>query len=94
MCSETLQLDSTPKVNMSRIGDSNREHNRPIKVCFDQLWDKRKFLGSLFKLKLNDKFRGVHISHDMCQEDRAENKRLLKEAYQLNQVEKPETFRY
>ena len=67
------------------VRSKNKEHERPLKVSFHQSFDKRKFLSSLYKLKSDSKFDEIRVSHDMCEADRAENGRLLQEAYQRNQ---------
>ena len=61
------------------------ENIRPIKVCFENNWDKRLFLSKLRNLKDKKQYEEVRIGHDMSVEDRDENKRLLDEAYDLNQ---------
>ena len=94
MCSETLEYENVPKVEIARPKFKPNNHHRPIKVCFDQSWDKRKFLSSLWKLKTDKKFDNIRISHDMNEEDRRENKKLLKEAYQKNVEEKNTEFKY
>ena len=52
------------------------------------------FLLSLKKLKDNDRYKDIRVANDMSEEDRAANKRLLKEAYQKNQDEKPTDYKY
>ena len=94
MCSQNLDFAEVPKVSMARLGAKNSDHQRPLKVSFQESWDKRKFLAKLYKLKLDKKFEGVRVAHDMCEDDRLENKRLLEEAYNRNQKEKPTDFKY
>jgi hypothetical protein len=94
MCLSALELDEAPEVKIIRIKDSNPNHTRPIKVTFDSIWNKRKFLSSLFRLKGLDKYRNVRVAHDMCIADREENRKLLQEAYKKNQEEKPTSFKY
>lgn len=68
---------------------------RPLKVCFNSVDDKRKFLSNLFYLKnATESFKLVQVNHDLTDEDRILTKQLLKEAYDKNQTEKPETFLY
>ena len=94
MCSQSLDFVDVPKVSMARLGAKTSDHQRPLKVSFQESWDKRKFLAKLYKLKLDKKFERVRVAHDMCEDDRLENKRLLKEAYILNQKEQPTDFKY
>ena len=90
-----------------RIGKKNSETNvkvtkdqdqpkkiRPIRVTFSANWDKRIFLSKLRNLKGNDKYNNVRVQHDMGIDDRAENKRLLKEVYELNQHEANPNYKY
>ena len=79
---ENDQNDATPKP-------------RPLKVCFNNVFDKRKFLSNLYHLKnAADPFKSVQVNHDLTDEDRSLTKQLLKEAYDKNQTEKPESFLY
>ena len=94
LCSKNLGYDEVPQVELVRLGAKREKHIRPIKVSFQQSWDKRKLLSNLYKLKLDKKFDNIRIAHDMTEEDRAENKRLLDQAYQMNKEEKPTEYRY
>ena len=94
LCKHTLEMDPIPEVKMSRIGEKRPDYNRPIKVIFTQNWDKRKFLSKMFKTKNVEKYNKLRVSHDMSEDDRQENKRLLKDAYQRNQDEKPTKYKY
>ena len=68
---------------------------RPLKVCFNSVFDKRMFLSNLYHLKnAVDPFKSVQVNHDLTDEDRSLTKQLLKEAYDKNQSEKPEAFLY
>ena len=90
----TLGIQDTPEVKLIRIGEKKPKHPRPIKAEFTNNWDKRKFLSKLYKLKNLETYSNIRIAHDMSNEDREENKRLLDQAYQMNLKEKPTTFRY
>ena len=94
MCSQNLEFADVPKVSITRLGAKSSDHQRPLKVSFQENWNKRKFLANLYKLKLDKKFERIRVAHDMCEDDRSENKRLLKEAYNRNQKEKPTDFKY
>ncbi len=67
---------------------------RPVKVKFGSSWDKRVFLSTLRNLKGKELFKEVRVVHDMSLEDRAENKRLLREAYDLNKKNTDFNFEY
>lgn len=92
---ESLCLDvecEKKPTNVERLGQIKpekpvTENPRPIKVSFNSNFDKRIFLSKLRNLKGNNKYQNVRIQHDMSFEDRNENKRLLKEVYELNQHE-------
>ena len=66
-----------------------------MKVCFNTVFDKRKFLSNLYHLKqATDPFKKVQVNHDLTVEDRNLTKQLLKEAYDKNQSENPADFLY
>ena len=94
MCSDTLELSNVPNVKIQRVDANNKKYHKPIKVCFEQNWEKRKFLSSLFKLKSVEKYNGIWIKHDMCSDDRAENNKLLKEAHELNAKDNSKDYKY
>ena len=94
LCKENLKLAEVKDVKITRLGIRRETNTRPLKVSFDQNWDKRKFLSSLFRLKNIENFSNLRVSHDMSESDRTENKRLLKEAHRMNDEEKPEGFKY
>ena len=94
MCQEVLQFKEVPETTIQRIPANKPNRIRPMKVMFTNLWDKRKFLSSLNKLKGNDAYSNVRVAHDMCIADREENRKLLDEAYKRNITEKPTTFKY
>ncbi len=96
-CQKTLSLKDIPEVKISRLGQKypDSKNNRPLKVSFTNMWEKRKFFSNLYKMKQDDQLdKKIRIAHDMSQEDRLENKRLLKFAYEKNITENPDTFRY
>ena len=93
MCTTALELNS-PEVKVQRISDRMSNRHRPIKVKFVNNWEKRKFMIKLSKLKQHEEYSMVQVKHDMSIDDRIENKRLLKEAYDKNCTEKPTTFKY
>lgn len=99
LCSE-IDPDKAYTASLERIGkqesgnEKKSKNPRPIKVVFPNSWDKRLFLAKLRNLKGNEKFNNVRVSHDMGIEDREENRRLLKEAYDLNQANAKSDFKY
>lgn len=84
MCIDVLEMKEIPEAKVMRIGDKKEGKARPLKICFSQVWDKRIFLSSLSKLQQHPSYKNTSVKHDMSIEDRAENKRLLKKAYQQN----------
>ena len=71
-----------------------KDNIRPIKVKFNSSWDKRVFLSTLRNLKGKEMYKEVRVAHDMSLVNRAENKRLLQEAYNLNQKEGNSNYEY
>ena len=68
---------------------------RPMKVCFSNSFDKRKFFSSLSKLKEAPvDLENIRIQHDLSPEEREKTKQLLAEAYAKNQTEEPVGFLY
>ena len=94
LCQQVLGIKETPEVKMIRIGHKQANKPRLLKVSFLNSWDKRKFLSSLPKLKNQAIYKDLRVSHDMCLEDRLENKKLLSQAYEMNKKDNPEGFKY
>ena len=94
MCENALDFQEVPEVKVTRISTKKLNKIRPIKAEFTNIWHKRKFLSSLWKLKDKEQYKHVRVSHDMCIADREENRKLLQEAYKRNQEETPTTFKY
>ena len=94
LCETTLEMESTPEVELTRVPIKTSKYFKPIKVSFATIWEKRKFLSLLFKLKSDENTKKIRVAHDMCLEDREENKKLLDQAYQKNITENPTKFRY
>lgn len=90
---ESMEFDKK-SVKVERIGkdidrkDRNRKYARPVKVNFNNSWDKRLFMSKLKNLKDQERWANTRVSHDMGMEDREESRRLLKEAYELNLINK------
>ena len=82
LCNSTQKLNETLTVKISRVRTKKPDKTRSIKVVFTQIWDKRKFMSKLSKLQSNEDHRQLKILHAMGFEDRMDNKKLLKEAYE------------
>ena len=89
-----LSLAQVPSATCHRVGTRSAEKCRPLKVCFSTVAEKRLFLSNLKELKGKDEFKDVSVSHDMCEEDKLEKKKLLKEAYQKNQADTSKNFTF
>ena len=86
-----IKSEKPTNVNSTPIKDGEipqKPKFRPVKVCFSSNWEKRLFLSKLRNLKGKENFSGINICHDMGSEDREENRRLLKQAYNLNEENK------
>ena len=94
--------DKKYSTTVNRIGkqkpesndDNKDKYSKPIRVVFSGTWEKRLFLSKLRNLRDNEKYANVRVSHDMGMEDRDENRRLLREAYKLNQENKDPNFKF
>ena len=86
---------NTSSVIENPTESAKAEKSRPIKVCFNNLFDKRKFMANLYKLKeCTEDLKEVRVQHDLAPDDRAVTKSLLTEAYEKNQTETPQGFLY
>lgn len=92
LCEEVLEMDS-PEVTLKRMRGKEGK-SKPIKVCFSQLGDKRKFLSKLRNLSQNPEYQNLHIKHDMSIEDRKTNSELLEQAWKMNQSDKNVPSKY
>ena len=61
MCTQSLGFVDAPKVSITRLGAKRSNHKRPLKVYFQEGWDKCKFLAKLYKLKQDEKFQVFEI---------------------------------
>ena len=72
-----------------------KERSRPIRVIFENTWDKRLFLSKLVNLKDKKDFEKVSVDHDMGIEDKNEKKRLVNEAKEMNKtINKDSKFKF
>lgn len=68
---------------------------RPIKVCFNNNFDKRKFLANLYKLDdATTDLKKISVKHDLSPDERQQSKELFTEAQRKNDTEKPVDFLY
>ena len=78
-----------------RLGKKVEKKNRPIKVCFQDINKKRKFLSLLHKLqKAPESLKSFNIQHDLSLSERDNLNLMLKKAKEQNDREKPEGFQY
>ena len=69
--------------------------HRPIKVCFVNAFDKRKFLSSLHELNnAPSHMKNLSVKHDLSADERQKTKDLLAQAHKKNQDESPQDFLY
>lgn len=69
-----------------RLGPPKEGTNRPLKVILDSTDEKFEFMTSLYKLKTAaEPYRGLSITDDMNQQERIENRRLVKEAKEMTE---------
>ena len=95
MCTNALDIRGMSIRNIVRIGkkpDDIQSKCRPLKVSFEDTFDKRKFLASLYKLKDCDAYKKVNVTQDQSPEQREETKKLLKIAYDRNQQNETASF--
>lgn len=87
--------ESVPTDNEERDDNTTPEKPRPIKVCFSNNFDKRKFLSSLHKLDdASPDLKQISVKHDLSTEERQRSKELFSEARRRNETESPADFLY
>ena len=92
---QQVEIEEPAILNVTRIGKMDENKKRPIKVCFHNDFEKRKFFAKLYKLKdAEEKYKNVQVQHDLSQEERDVIKKLVKEAEKKNEQEKPVNFLY
>ena len=62
-------IDNEQELNVSRIGQTSNS-NRPIKVVFTDIHEKRVFMQSLTKLKEDEKYAKISITEDFTRTER------------------------
>lgn len=94
-----ISVKSITRVGKSIMNDDESEPAvkkiRPMKVCFSNSFDKRKFFSCLSKLReAPAELKKVRIQHDLTPQERQKTKELLSKAYEKNQSEAPVDFLY
>ena len=87
LCEIPLGLNNLKIKEVFRLGKQPKKDKvRPVKVVFENSFDKRKFMSNLYLLKdAEQKFKAVSISHDLTDLEREVVKTLLEEATVKNQ---------
>ena len=90
-----IEIEEPSILKVNRIGKKDENKKRPVKVCFNNEFDKRKFFAKLYLLKdAEEKYKKVQVQHDLSQDERNVIKKLAKEAEKKNEEEKPVDFLY
>ena len=84
-------VDNEQELNVSRIGQTSNS-NRPIKVVFTDIHEKRVFMQSLTKLKENEKYAKISITEDFTRTERELIKHWKNNADQKNRLEKNQNY--
>lgn len=78
---------------LQRLGRVQSDKDRPLKVTFKSVFDKRRFMSRVYKLKeADEKFSGVSIADDLTPEDREVRKRLVLQAKAKNLEEQSSEY--
>ena len=92
---QTSKIVRIGKIKQPENENDEAPKPRPMKICFNTVFDKRKFLSNLYHLRnAADLFKSVQVNHDLTEEDWNLTKQLLKEAHDKNETEEPATFLY
>ena len=94
LCEVPLELKDMAVKEVFRLGKTPVENKtRPVKVVFNNSFDKRKFMASLTKLRDADqRFKSISVSHDMTVREREYLKTLLNEAEEKNNLETQKNY--
>ena len=86
MCKPICECSLPPEsvTNACRLGKrpDNKDSKRPLLIIVDSEITKRNIFGKLYKLRNNEEFKNINVSHDMSVEERMKTKLLLEEAKQ------------
>ena len=92
---EVLSIDKIARIGKKTTDNDGKSKIRPLKVTFTTVFDKRKFLSNLYKLRdASAELKAVRIQHDLSPDERELTKTLVAEANDKNQSEKPTNFLY
>lgn len=82
-----------PEFKWIRIGRKEQKKARPIKVIFKKEGDRKKIMENLFKLKGNEEYAGISITHDYSIMERKLIKQWVDRAKDLSSKNKKCTFK-
>ena len=86
MCESICECSLPPEsvTNGRRLGKrpDNNDSKRPLLIIVDSEITKRNIFGKFYKLRNNEEFKNINVSHDMSVEERMKTKLLLEEAKQ------------
>ena len=81
---EIPDAEISKSVRLGKVPE-NQSNPRPMKISFSSGKSKKVFMSKLGKLAFApDKFKKVSVCHDMTQEEREQNRKLVVEAKNLN----------
>ena len=93
LCKDILEINVPEIALIKRLPGSKKSNQeaeevdmcRPLKVVFNSNFDKRIMMSKLYKLKnVQGRFSKISVQHDMSLDERAELKKLLQKAKDLN----------
>ena len=87
---DTIRVTVAPQ-NLIRLGKSDANKKRPIKVILNSEEDKDKIMGSLKNLKDHEAFKGISVTDDYTLNERKLIKEKAVEAKVLNEKEAPDS---
>ena len=82
-----LCIGAVTAKSMERIGNSDTEKVRPLKVSFMNESDKNKVMGNLKNLKDKPEYNGISIKEDFTISERSTIKEYVKRANEKNEIE-------
>ena len=82
-----LCIGAVTAKSMERIGNSDTEKVRPLKVIFMNESDKNKVMGNLKNLKDKPEYNGISIKEDFTISERSMIKEFVKRANEKNEKE-------
>ena len=86
-----LCIGAVTAKSMERIGNSDTEKVRPLKVTFMNESDKNKVMGNLKNLKDKPEYNGISIKEDFTISERSMIKEYVKRANEKNEKEPSDT---